>query len=731
MDGSCDSDTELFEKSFDEYICDSDDEIIVFENEQKSKCTNPTTLMVNDVLLDRAKNNNSYSASCMQMKRLNSVPGAQLKYPISKNQLKREANLDYHFEYYIFCERCNRMTIMDDPCSGCGKKTKKKKNNYFVHIPITQQIQHILDKYLDVIVTYANEERISDELNDIQDSNLYKNLAQKSEGKILMPLTINLDGAQIFRSSKSTLWPIQVSLGFLPPNIRFLVENILVVGLYCGDKKPAMHTIIAPFANDMRILKQKGIFTFHKKNLLHFEPTIMFCGSDLPARAEIQNCKGSGYFGCPCCKQEGESVKNLNTGRSYVRFLKLKQDAPLRTHTDAIEFGWDILKRAHINEANGLKGVSCMIAFKDFDLAAGFALDYMHGVLIGIVTLMVDIWMGKKKLHYQKEEKYRFKKLNPSQRLELNRRIISLKPTMKIGHKPRSILDRSYFTANEYRSLLLYYLRFSMNGLFDKEIIKHFSLLSDAIYILLQTKIKHSEVLKAGKMLKEFADLFENYYGKNAVTINLHLLRHYVDSVLNSGPLWSHCMFPFENNIGVLKRSFKCNVDVVEQIARNYSMKAAAQDISISHHEKEPNILRLKPRYLSTEYEQVILDSNISFQPGHRYQIGYEMRWKNQVFKSTSSTITKSIDYFVQTMDGKIGAIEIFLQLSKPYVLIRIYDVIKTYNHLKQVRPSQTEKYRVYACDEIRRKVMYLKFTYSKVSCIEIITVEPNPFEGN
>lgn len=53
MNGSFDSDTELFEKSFDEYICDSDDEIIVFENAQKSKCSDPTTLMVNDVLLDR------------------------------------------------------------------------------------------------------------------------------------------------------------------------------------------------------------------------------------------------------------------------------------------------------------------------------------------------------------------------------------------------------------------------------------------------------------------------------------------------------------------------------------------------------------------------------------------------------------------------------------------------------------------------------------------------------
>lgn len=423
-------------------------------------------------------------------------------------------------------------------CEKCGEQIKKRKNNYFIYLPIKQQIQHTLDKHLDAILHLADQERKDGELHDVFDSNVFKNVSKNYDSEILLPLTLNLDGAKIFNSSKTTLWPIQVVQNYLPANIRFRPENILIVGLFCGPKKPDIPIIMAPFAQEMKILKQNGIFVHHKSKLHHFIPTVMFCSCDLPCRAEVQNCKPMGYFGCPYCLQEGESVKNVKTGKSFVRFLKTQQ-AEIRTHQHAISVGFNVLNGKPSIDAKGIKGLSCMIAFKDFDLAKGFPIDYMHGVCIGVVPLMLDIWLGKKKLVYEENELYRFKQLSVQQRLGLNRRILALKPGMQISHKPRSILDRNFYTANEFRSLLWYYLRFALYGILKKELINHFTLLSDAIYILSKNRLTKIEVVKADAMLNKFVDEFETFYGRNSITINIHMLRHYSNAVMNTGPLFA------------------------------------------------------------------------------------------------------------------------------------------------------------------------------------------------
>lgn len=122
-----------------------------------------------------------------------------------------------------------------------------------------------------------------------------------------------------------------------------------------------------------------------------------------------------------------------------MRFLKLEQPAKLRTHEDALRVGMDYIQNKTLTDAKGLKGLSCMIAFANFDLAAGYPIDYMHGTPLGTLKLMLDIWLGKKRLHYEETEKYNFKPLIPSKRIELNRRILALKPPTRIRHKPRSI----------------------------------------------------------------------------------------------------------------------------------------------------------------------------------------------------------------------------------------------------------------------------------------------------
>lgn len=65
-------------------------------------------------------------------------------------------------------------------------------------------------------------------------------------------------------------------------------------------------------------------------------------------------------------------------------------------------------------------------------------------------------------------------------------------------------------------------------------------------------------------MLENFANQFENLYGKEAVTMNVHLVLHYASAVKQSGPMWCHSMFGFEKNIGVLSKGVTNSTDVIE-----------------------------------------------------------------------------------------------------------------------------------------------------------------------
>lgn len=63
--------------------------------------------------------------------------------------------------------------------------------------------------------------------------------------------------------------------------------------------------------------------------------------------------------------------------------------------------------------------------------------------------------------------------------------------------------------------------------------------------------------------------------------------------------------------------------------------------------------------------------------------------------------------------------------------MIKKYNVLKTYNHLLQIQLNHEETHRLYGYDSIRQKLIYLKYTFSNVSFIEIVTIEPNFYEGS
>lgn len=109
-----------------------------------------------------------------------------------------------------------------------------------------------------------------------------------------------------------------------------------------------------------------------------------------------------------------------------------------------------------------------------------------------------------------------------------------------------------------------------MRNLLEKKYIDNFEKLSAATYILSSSEICENEIQFAEKLLEDFCNEFEELYGISAVTINVHLLRHYGDNVKKNGPLWCHSLFGFETNMGVLTKHSSGALNLLEQIAQKY-----------------------------------------------------------------------------------------------------------------------------------------------------------------
>ena len=161
--------------------------------------------------------------------------------------------------------------------------------------------------------------------------------------------------------------------------------------------------------------------------------------------------------------------------------------------------------------------------------------------------------------------------MGPDVRARLDNRLFLIRPPSNLTRSPRSIDERAYWKASEWRNFLLYYSPMALFGLLPEPYFSHFMLLSEAIYLLNQSAITFTEVFEAREKLELFVKDFQRYYGIENMSFNVHQLLHACDCVLNWGPLWAYSAYGFEDLNGKLLNMFNGTQAVALQIAKRFS----------------------------------------------------------------------------------------------------------------------------------------------------------------
>lgn len=681
----------------------------------------------NHIILDKVdetrkmqiKNKLSYKATSDAITLMNGMPGAKITLPTNVRAIRKYSSKTLDYKIIGICERCSELNADKSMCV-CGRfmEINSKRNNFLVMFPLAQQIIRLIDKHFESIISYSNRERSVDTITDLDDCEQYKKIREKNPDVHILSCTLNMDGAQVFKKSKGSLWVVQMYFNCLPPGIRFLPENIIVNTLYFGTEKPDMGNLLFTLATEFDQLTEEPIAIFKNDKFWNFLPVLIQCVCDLPARSEAQQIKGpTGKYGCSYCYEPGVPVRSVSKG-STIRYHKQTTIPLLRSHNETLLLSQRLLnENGNKDDINGVKGQSVLFLFDHIDVINSVPTDYMHNVLLGVMKHLMEIWLGKKNIPTPPYPQFKIKSV--AERKLLDKRILSLKPFAVFNRKPRTIFEIGTYKATEFQNLLWYYLRYAMVGILPTRIVKNFEMLSASIYILCKPKITKSEVSSACEMLINFADEFENIYGPGAVTMNIHILRHYRQIVEKCGPLWCYAMFGFENNIGKLKNFVCGTTDVLNQITHKYTL--------LANHENSVNekvndkldhqiVIRVEQQHISTlEREGVLCNDNI-------LKVFRRATINSKIYNSTHSKETRSIDYFVEIENNQIGKIVYFFESkSTSKFLLHVHE--RNFQNFHWIEVKPTPAYEVYSTREISEKWLYFE-----IGEIKYITKPPNTY---
>ncbi|XP_061183192.1 uncharacterized protein LOC133191454 [Saccostrea echinata] len=476
---------------------------------------------------------------------------------------------------HYYCARCLAFQKNNGPgenCTVCESAMDKSNKRYFLEMPIENQLKNLFAQngfYNNLQGRFRKS--FNNSYEDITDGTLYRQL-YNNDGPLSssdnLSFVLNTDGAPVFKSSKVSIWPVFLVINELPFKIRMKKENMILAALWFGNEKPAMGTFLKPLQKSFLALKD-GIKCFSPERGEFLSKCFLLAATaDLPARSLLCNSvQFNGKFGCWKCTQPGETAP-VGKGHTHVfPFQKEDPMGPVRTAESVKQNSIQALRNAREKVKNpavcGVKGPSWISYFPHFDCVQGIAIDYMHGVLLGVQKLLLTLWFSPK--HKNRD----FSISDQSDRL--NNRLENIHPTLDITQLPRSITDMKYWKASEYRSFLLYYGGPVMYGLLNEDRFNHYMCLVNAVHILLGNGSSVFNVNRAERMLLTFCEHFENLYSRSFMTLNVHQLVHMAQGVRCLGPLYTHSCFPFEDKNGFILKLIRGTQNIDNQIITGVS----------------------------------------------------------------------------------------------------------------------------------------------------------------
>lgn len=302
-----------------------------------------------------------------------------------------------------FCPYCSEPLIESETstffckCKNeiLTKKTLIKMRCYYLQFSIEEQIRRFLQDYElgEQLVKHTDAERTPNKIRDIYDGTLYRSYRN---GILLLgralSLIFNTDGAPVFNSTTTSMWPGQCLIAELQPYLR--KKFIVLSFLWIGPGKPTkIDAILRGMVDELKRLSSRGFQWLLNGELITSTVDLICVSVDSIARAPIQNfIQFNGRYGCPWCLHPGKTVKSKSEKGTVNAYFYKRNGYPLRTKRSTITDAR--LAKLSSKPVLGVKSSSILNELPYFDIITAFVGDSLHCVDQGVMKQLADLWFS-------------------------------------------------------------------------------------------------------------------------------------------------------------------------------------------------------------------------------------------------------------------------------------------------------------------------------------------------
>ena len=365
-------------------------------------------------------------------------------------------------------------------------------------------------------------------------------------------LKLNVDWIQPYDHTQYSMGLIYLVIENLPRSERFKVENIILVGCIPGPREPKrdINTFLSPMVDELLDL-WNGI-QLRTSSLFGF--TSLRCAltcvsSDLPATRKVCGFAGhSAAMGCSKCKVKFKSGL-FGDKLDYSGYNRDSwQPRDRNSHMAEISFILNAKTKTEMLKLEKQFGTrySELLRLPYFDVVRYHCVDVMHNLLLGTAKNLLSVWLSNSVL-------------TPSTMELIQEKVDKMATPAKLGRIPQKISSiGSSFTADQWKNWVCVYSLYALHGILPSPDYNCMVMFVRACIILLQPTITLEDLGRADDFLLQFCQLFEELYGKERCTPNMHLHCHIRDTVTDYGPVYTTWCFAFERYNGVFE-SFQKN----------------------------------------------------------------------------------------------------------------------------------------------------------------------------
>lgn len=475
---------------------------------------------------------------------------------------------DINITRYLYCHECRSPLGIGDnpteqcPCKSCGPGQEKTNIRHFLKLNLTAQICQLLS--IPTIAESLNYrfnrvKRRPDAVEDLYDGEESRRLS--APGGFLShsynySLTFNTDGLKVTNSSGVSAWPLYVQINELPPHLRG--KHMLLVGVFVDDKHPSMNVYMKPFIEEINKLHQTGVIwrPTAESPLVTSKFMVIIGTVDSPARALLTRTKQfNGLHGCLYCYAEGEQVNDKRIYPVRHCFGRLRTSKEFKRHAKkACETQQPYL---------GIKGIPSLVGLPGFDICKGMVVDAMHGMHLGAIRQHTKLLLTSCNAPFYIG--------SPNIKAEIDRRLLLVRFPKRRSRSTRSITTTSLWKASEWRNWVEV-APACLEGILHKKYANHIALSSQAMHYLDSDSVMAEELNLAERLLTEYVHKFEEYFGEENMSFNIHLMTHISNNVRDWGPTWATDVYKFESWNKTIAGKVTSPMHRAEQIANRFLM---------------------------------------------------------------------------------------------------------------------------------------------------------------